>query len=73
MTKETEAQRLAKVIGGKCADELLRLESINEELITVLKEAERTIDVLWVSHHANRADHTLDLIRSTLTKHEGSK
>jgi hypothetical protein len=31
-----------------------------------LQIAEKTIDILWVSHHANRADQALEKIRALL-------
>lgn len=53
------------------AAELRRLHEVNAELVEVAKKAEQALDILWVSHHANRTDHALELLRSALAKAEG--
>jgi hypothetical protein len=37
-----------------------------EQVREALQIAEKTIDILWVSHHANRADQALEKIRALL-------
>ncbi|MGH7462630.1 MAG: hypothetical protein ACREMA_16605 [Longimicrobiales bacterium] len=43
-------------------------ENLQQELLAALQEAEKVIDILWVSHHANRADGALETIRAALAK-----
>ena len=52
--------------------EVERLEAANAELLESLKVCEKTIDRLWVSHHANAADHALDLSRAAIKKYGGA-
>ncbi len=51
--------------------EIIELRLLNAELVEVAKKAEQALDILWVSHHANRTDHALELLRSALAKAEG--
>ena len=56
---------------GAVQSYIAELEAANAELMESLKVCEKTIDRLWVSHHANAADHALDLSRAAIKKHGG--
>ena len=71
MSKQTEAQRILAQ-WQKCESRIKELEAANAELLEALKVCEKTIDRLWVSHHANAADHALDLSRAAIAKHGGN-
>lgn len=73
--KQPEALRLADVaqrfgLGEDVAVELRRLHEVVDGFVLAAKKAEQAINILWVSHHANRADHALELLRLALTKAE---
>ena len=80
MTKQPTTEQLADELENtpfmstryEAAAKLRRLEAANAELLEALKVCEKTIDRLWVSHHANAADHALDLSRAAIKKHGGA-
>lgn len=41
-------------------------------LLEALKDCERVIDILWVSHHANRADAALESARAAIATAESA-
>ena len=44
-----------------------------DELLEAAIEAERVIEILWASHHANRADAALDALRAAIAKATGDQ
>lgn len=71
LADQLERMSLSTQWDKKAAAELRRLHEVNAELVEVAKKAEQALDILWVSHHANRTDHALELLRSALAKAEG--
>ncbi|MCY0854315.1 hypothetical protein [Cupriavidus sp. D39] len=47
--------------------------ALSDEVRDALQWAEKTIDILWVSHHANRADQALERIRAILAASQADK
>ena len=82
MNEQFEALRLAdelyglpaddffEALGGAAAAELRRLHDVNAELVKAAADAERVIEILWVSHHASRADAVLEALRVAIAKAE---
>ena len=48
--------------------DLAASQAYAEQLREACAIAEKTIDIVWVSHHANRCDHALELCRSALSQ-----
>ena len=49
-------------------EQLAASQAYAEQLRVACAIAEKTIDIVWVSHHANRCDHALELCRKALTQ-----
>lgn len=48
------------------------MNDVTKDLLEALKDCERVIDILWVSHHANRADAALEKARAAIARAEAS-
>lgn len=48
------------------AEFIVKAVNLHYPLIEALELAEKTIDTLWVSHHANRCDNALEKVREAL-------
>ena len=60
-------------IEATCAERIAALEADKEVMAQVLRRLERTVDRLWVSHHANEADYALEQISAALALHEKAR
>lgn len=45
-----------------------RLIAAAPDLLEAARQAEKVIDILWVSHHANRSDAALEQLRAAIAK-----
>lgn len=50
-----------------------RLISAAPDLLEAAKVAEKVIDILWISHHANRSDDALEKLRAAIAKAIGEQ
>lgn len=50
-----------------------RLIAAAPDLLEAAIQAEKVIDILWVSHHSNRTDAALDLLRAAIAKATGEQ
>lgn len=48
------------------------MNDVTKDLLEALKDCERVIDILWVSHHANRADAALEKARAAIARAEAA-
>lgn len=60
-------------IEATCAERIAALEADKEVMAQVLRRLERTVNQLWVSHHANEADYALEQIAAALALHEKAR
>ena len=68
MTTQTEAQRLADIVGGHCAAELRRLEAANADLL----EALRYIHDLSLTEDYRDLPAIFGRMRAAIAKHGGA-